>query len=502
MKKDRTYIAIDLKSFYASVECAYRGLDPMTTNLVVADETRTPKTICLAVSPSLKAFGISGRARLFQVIQRVEDVNEGRRCAAPGRELTGGSVNADELAENPKLAVEFIAARPRMAAYIAESTKIYEIYLRYFAPESIHVYSVDEVFIDYTEYEQLYGCSARAFASRVIREVQDETGVPAVAGIGSNMYLAKVALDILAKHADPDEHGVRIAELDERSYREKLWDHEPLTDFWRVGRGIARKLKRHGMDTMGDVALCSVDNEEVLYGLFGKNAELLIDHAWGWEPCTIAEIQAYQPKGSSLGSGQVLREPYEADKARIVLREMADELALDLVRKKKCTDQIIIAIGYDAENLKDGRTTDYTGPVERDFYGRDVPKSSHASRNLGGFTASGQEIMRAAGELFDEKAVPGLTIRRLYITANHVMDEEEVQKNGPQARQLDMFTNYETVKEQTEKQKADREKERRLQETVLALRSRFGNAAVVRGMSLEEGATGLERGRQIGGHRA
>lgn len=500
---ERSYIAIDLKSFYASVECAHRKLDPMTTNLVVADESRTAKTICLAVSPSLKALGISGRARLYQVMQRVEEVNEERRIKAPGRTLSGGSADAEALAKDSSLAVEFIAARPRMAAYISVSTKIYEIYLKYFAPESIHVYSIDEVFIDYTEYAHLYGCDARAFASRVIREVQAKTHVPAVAGLGTNMYLAKVALDILAKHAEPDEHGVRIAALDEHSYREQLWDHQPLTDFWRVGRGIGRKLRRHGMETMGDVALCSVNNEDVLYGLFGKNAELLIDHAWGWEPCTIAEIQAYQPKGSSLGSGQVLREPYEPAKARIVLREMADEVALDLLCKGLCTDQLILHIGYDVENLKDAqRASQYAGPVTTDFYGREVPKSTNGSQNLDAFTCSSNEIMEAAGQLFDATAVPGLLIRRMSLTANHVMPETEIAVQQPQIRQMDLFTDYEALRAQHEERDAKKARERRMQETILELRKRFGHAAVVRGMSLEEGATGLERGRQIGGHRA
>lgn len=475
----------------------------MTTNLVVADESRTPKTICLAVSPSLKALGIAGRARLFQVIQRVEEINADRRRAAGGT-LAGSSTDGNVLASSPELAVDFIAARPRMAAYIDVSTKIYEIYLRYFGPESIHVYSVDEVFIDYTDYKHLYGPSARAFASRLIREVQTETSVPAVAGLGTNMYLAKVALDILAKHAEPDEHGVRIAALTERSYREKLWDHQPLTDFWRVGRGTARKLRRHGMDTMGDVALCSAGNEEVLYSLFGKNAELLIDHAWGWEPCTIADIQAYQPKGSSLGSGQVLREPYDASKARIVLREMADELALDLVRKGKCTDQLFVYIGYDAQNLRDEQlAAQYQGPVRNDFYGRKVPKGAHASLSLPGFTCSSREIMEAAGQLFDEAVNPQLLIRRMSLTANHVVDEAALKERAvPESQQMDLFTDYEELHEQNRKADEERRRERRMQETILELRSRFGNTAIIRGMSLEEGATGLERRRQIGGHRA
>lgn len=498
---NKAYIAIDLKSFYASAECAARGLDPMTTHLVVADESRTPKTICLAVSPSLKALGIGGRARLYQVIERVDEINEERRLKAPARVLGGGSADAGELAQFPEKAVEFVAARPRMSMYMQVSTDIYRIYLRYFAPESMHVYSVDEVFIDYTDYAALYGLSARAFASRVIREIQAETSIPAVAGIGTNLYLAKVALDIQAKHAAPDEYGVRIAELDELTYRKTLWDHQPLTDFWRVGRGIAKKLTSHGMETMGDVALCSSQNEEVLYSMFGKNAELLIDHAWGWEPCTMEDIHAYVPKGSSLGSGQVLREPYTKDKARIVLCEMADELALELVSRGMCTDQLVIGVGYDVQNLREQeRAALCRDSISEDFYGRKVPKSTHGSSNLGRPTASGRRLMEAAAVLFDKVAADGLLIRRINITANHVVPEQEANRESD-ARQMDMFSDFVELA-QEKKKRQDEERERKLQNTILALRKQYGNTAVMRGLSLEEGATGMERGRQIGGHRA
>ena len=376
--KERAYIAIDLKSFYASVECIQREKDPMTTNLVVADESRTEKTICLAVSPSLKSFGIPGRPRLFEVVQKVKEVNALRAAKVPGRQLQGGSSDYLELKAHPEMAVEYIVAKPQMAMYMETSTAIYNIYLKYIAPEDIHVYSIDEVFIDATNYLKLYGLSPRELAMKIILDVLKNTGITATAGIGTNMYLCKVAMDIVAKHIPADENGVRIAELTERTYREKLWDHRPLTDFWRVGRGYSRKLEQHGIYTMGDIARMSLKNEELLYKLFGINAELLIDHAWGWECCTIADIKAYRPQSNSISSGQVLQHPYDFEKAKLVVREMTDLLVLDLVDKGLVTDQIVLTVGYDIENLTDPQRREaYTGPVTTDHYGRKIPKHSH-----------------------------------------------------------------------------------------------------------------------------
>ena len=355
----KQYVAIDLKSFYASVECIERELDPMTTNLVVADASRTEKTICLAVSPSLKAFGVPGRPRLFEVVQKVGEVNALRQSRAPGRTLTGKSWDALQLQADPTLGVDYLVAPPRMAHYMEHSAKIYSIYLKYVAPEDIHVYSIDEVFMDVTPYLRNRGMTAREFTRMIIQDVVDTTGITATAGIGTNLYLCKVAMDIVAKHMEADEYGVRIAELDELSYRRLLWNHRPLTDFWRVGRGYVKRLEKVGLYTMGDVARCSLGrsdefyNEELLYKLFGVNAELLIDHAWGWEPCTIAQIKAYRPQTNSLGSGQVLHCPYTSEKAKLVVREMTDMLVLDLVDKGLVTDQMVLTVGYDIENLTD-----------------------------------------------------------------------------------------------------------------------------------------------------
>ena len=427
--KERTYIAIDLKSFYASVECRERGLDPLDTNLVVADESRTDKTICLAVTPSLKSYGISGRGRLFEVKQRVKEANEGRRHDAPGRKLEGSSHFFSELQSNPELAIDFIIAPPRMAYYMEYSTRIYEVYLKYVAPEDIVVYSIDEVFMDVTDYLNTYRLAPRDLAMKIILDVLETTGITATAGIGTNLFLCKVAMDIVAKHIPADENGVRIAELDEMSYRKTLWAHQPLTDFWRVGRGIAKKLEENGMFTMGDVARCSVHDEDKLYKLFGKNAELLIDHAWGWEPTTIEAIKAYRPSSNSLGSGQVLHQPYEPDKAKLVLREMADLLALDLVDKGLVTDQLVVTIGYDIENLTDPeRKKKYHGTIVKDHYGRQIPKHSHGTQNLGRHTSSTKLILDATSELFDRITNRDLLIRRLNITANHVIDEASAPK--------------------------------------------------------------------------
>ena len=501
--KQRTYIAIDLKSFYASVECRERGLDPMDTNLVVADESRTEKTICLAVTPSLKAYGIPGRARLFEVIQRVDAENAKRRRTAPGHCLTGSSCFSSELKASPALEIRYIVAPPRMAHYMEYSTRIYNIYLKYIAPEDIVVYSIDEVFMDVTGYLDTYGLSARELARTIILDVLQTTGITATAGIGTNLFLCKVAMDIGAKHITPDENGVRIAELDELSFRKSLWDHRPLTDFWRVGPGYARKLERCGLFTMGDVARCSIHNEDLLYSLFGKNAELLIDHAWGWEPCTVAAIKAYKPSNNSLGSGQVLHCPYEHAKARLVVREMAEQLALDLVDKGLVTNQLVLTVGYDIENLTDPvRKRLYRGPVVTDRYGRQIPKHAHGTENLAGYTSSSKQLLESVSALFDRIVQQDLLIRRLNLVANHVISEADARQKEKEPEQLDLFTDYSAVQKEREEQQAEREKERRMQQTMMSIKKKFGKNAILKGMSLEDGATARDRNAQIGGHKA
>ena len=506
--KVRTYIAIDLKSFYASVECMERGLDPLTTNLVVADQSRTEKTICLAVSPSLKSYGIPGRARLFEVVQKVKEVNAKRQSTAPKRQLTGSSTSAPELKANPSLAVDYIVAPPQMAHYMKCSTEIYQVYLKYIAPEDIHVYSIDEVFMDVTNYLDTYGLTPRELAMKMILDVLHTTGITATAGIGTNLYLCKIAMDIGAKHIQPDKNGVRIAELDEMSYRRNLWTHRPLTDFWRVGRGYAKKLEAHGLYTMGDIARCSAGrssdyyNEDLLYKLFGINAELLIDHAWGWEPCTIADIKAYKPESNSIGSGQVLQYPYTNDKAKLVVREMADLLSLDLVEKGLVTDQLTMTIGYDIDNLKDAKiSSGYHGEVTVDRYGRAVPKHAHGTANLEIYTSSTKRIVSAVLELFERITNKGLLVRRIYLTANRVL-EESTAPDKHIVEQLDLFTDYALQQEQQEKEKEAMERERRMQKTVLEIKRRFGKNAILKGMNLEDGATTISRNGQIGGHKA
>ena len=501
--KERTYIAIDLKSFYASVECRERGLDPLDTNLVVADESRTDKTICLAVTPSLKSYGISGRGRLFEVKQRVKEANEGRRHDAPGRKLEGSSHFCSELQSNPELVIDFIIAPPRMAYYMEYSTRIYEVYLKYVAPEDIVVYSIDEVFMDVTDYLNTYKLAPRDLAMKIILDVLETTGITATAGIGTNLFLCKVAMDIVAKHIPADENGVRIAELDEMSYRKTLWAHQPLTDFWRVGRGIAKKLEENGMFTMGDVARCSVHDEDKLYKLFGKNAELLIDHAWGWEPTTIEAIKAYRPSTNSLGSGQVLHQPYESDKAKLVLREMADLLVLDLVDKGLVTDQIVVTIGYDIENLTDPeRKKKYHGTIVKDHYRRQIPKHAHGTANLDGHTSSTRKIMCAASDLFDRIVDKNLLVRRLNIVANHVIPEADAPKTNDGFEQLDLFTDYAALEEKQERERAELEREKKMQQAMLTIKKKFGKNAILKGMNLEEGATAKDRNAQIGGHKA
>lgn len=502
-EKYRQYVAIDLKSFYASVECVERGLDPLTTNLVVADESRTEKTICLAVSPSLKAYGIPGRARLFEVVQKVKQANRERRRLAPDRKLSGSSVSAIEL-ENPALAIDYVIAKPQMAHYMAESTRIYNIYTKYIAPEDIHVYSVDEVFMDVTHYLKTYGMTAHELAMTIIQDVLKQTHITATAGIGTNLYLAKIAMDIVAKHIPADKDGVRIAELDEMSYRRKMWTHRPLTDFWRVGKGYARKLEANNLLTMGDIARRSIDDEDLLYDLFGINAELLIDHAWGWEPCTIADIKAYRPESNSISSGQVLQEPYSFDKAKLVVKEMTDLLVLDLVDKELVTDQMVLTVGYDIENLTDpDRKKNYKGQVTTDFYGRSVPKPAHGSIRLDTPTSSTKRITEAVSELFERIVDKNLLVRRMYVVANDIVSEEQAKKNEADIPiQLDMFTDYEAEAKRQAAENAALEREKRQQHTILEIKRKYGKNAILKGMNLEEGATAKDRNAQIGGHHA
>ena len=582
---ERVYIAIDLKSFYASVECIARGLDPLTTHLVVADAARTEKTICLAVSPSLRTYGIPGRARLFEVVQKVRELNALRLTRARRQSFAGESADTAELAAHPELAITYITARPRMAHYIDASSRIYSIYLRYIAPEDIHVYSIDEVFIDATDYLPLYGLNARELAMKMILEVLRETGITATAGIGTNLYLAKVAMDIRAKHIPADANGVRIAALDEMRYRQLLWDHQPLTDFWRIGRGYAKKLAKVGLYTMGDIARCSIGkadvfhNEDLLYKLFGVNAELLIDHAWGWEPCTMADIKAYRPASSSISSGQVLQSPYPAAKAHLVVCEMAEQLAMDLFEKQLTTDQLVLTVGYDKTSLPAAaRTPAYrqvgnrgqsaaqahstAGEAESvevtiDRYGRTIPKHAHSTVNLPQPTSSVSQIVDALSELYQRIVNPDFTVRRLTLCANHILPEcplaaqrfrsigadhadgnsvsticgarhaadiagharqSQIQKhpqgqNPEEEQQLDLFGFVADGKDifgrdaaETQRQKeaaaAALENERRIQQSLLAIKQKFGKNAVIKGRDLEDGATAMQRNDQIGGHKA
>lgn len=501
---DKKYLCIDLKSFYASVECVERGLDPLKTNLVVADASRTQKTICLAVTPSLKAYGISGRARLFEVEQTVKNINSLRRKKTADNRLTGESYDAIELKQNPLLAVSYIAAPPRMAYYSQYSANIFKIYLKYVAREDILDYSIDEVFMDITEYLKLYKTTAAEFAKKIINDVLTQTGITATAGIGTNLYIAKIAMDVMAKKMPADENGVRIAELDEMSYRRELWTHRPITDFWRVGKGIAKRLEAAYIFTMGDIARASLTGygEDRLYKMLGKNAELLIDHAWGYEPCTLNEIRKYRPESKSLGAGQVLHCPYENDKARLIVQEMLELLALELVEKKLVADQIVLTIGYDIDNLTDPKISEYyKGEITTDFYGRRIPKHAHGTANIGEFTSSAILITKATLELFDDIVDKNLLVRRVNVVANHIIPEEDVPVVN-QTEQLDFFTDYDK-KERDRKLKAEKmKKERKIQEATIDLRHKFGKNAVLRGMNLKEGATTKDRNRQIGGHKA
>jgi len=506
--KNRTYIAIDLKSFYASVECVERGLDPLTTNLVVADASRTEKTICLAVSPSLKSYGIPGRARLFEVVQKVKEVNALRLIKAPGHVFSGSSFDDTKVKSSSDISLDYIAAPPRMAYYLEYSAQIYNIYLKYIAPEDIHVYSIDEVFIDASDYLKTYNLSARELATKMILDVLKTTGITASVGIGTNLYLAKVAMDIQAKKIPINKDGVQIAELDEMSYRRLLWSHHPLTDFWRVGKGYAKKLEEQGLFTMGDIARCSIGkfndhyNEDLLYKMFGINAELLIDHAWGWEPCTIADIKTYKPKTNSIGSGQVLHCGYTFDEAKLIVREMTDLLVLDIVDKRLVTDQLVLTVGYDIENLTNPEIRkSYQGEITTDHYGRSVPKSSHGTANLGRQTSSTKLIMDAVTELFERIVDKSLLIRRVNITANNVVDEITVQ-NTDNSEQLSLFTDYVALQKKKDKEESEFAREKRIQKTILDIKKKYGKNAILKGMNLKEGATTLERNKQIGGHKA
>ena len=499
----RTYIAIDLKAFYASVECMERGLDPLTTNLVVADASRTEKTICLAVTPSLKAYGISGRARLFEVVERVKQVNAERRRKAGC--LSEKSFNANELAADPSREVDYLIAPPRMAKYIQVSTQVYNVYLKYIAPEDIHVYSIDEVMMDVTNYLQTYHMTARELAKVMISDVLHTTGITATAGVGTNLYLCKVAMDIMAKHVQPDKDGVRIAALDEMSYREQLWDHRPLTDFWHVGRGYAKKLEAIGIYTMGDIAKCSIGkpseyyNEELLYQMFGINAELLIDHAWGWEPCRMEDIKAYRPETNSISSGQVLQCPYPYDKARLVVREMAEAVAMDLLEKRLVTDQLTLTVGYDIENTAGGN---FRGEIVTDRYGRKIPKHAHGTANLPRKTSSVRSIMDAILGIYDGKVNPKLSIRRITITANKIVSEDDVPQEVETPVQFNLFDDIAAQEQQHKDEEIRLERERKIQEAMLGIKKKFGKNAILNGGSYLDGATARERNGQIGGHKA
>lgn len=498
-----TYLAIDLKSFFASVECVERGLNPLTTNLVVADASRTEKTICLAVSPSLKAYGLPGRARLFEVVQRVRQINI-ERAKAAGRKVTGKSFHSFELENHPDWVLDYITAPPRMAKYIEYSAKVYSIYLKYIAPEDIHAYSIDEVFIDATPYLKNCASDAHTLAMTIIRDVLQQTGITATAGIGTNLYLAKVAMDIVAKHIPADKDGVRIAELDEHSYRRKLWNHRPLTDFWRVGKGIAGRLEACGIRTMGDLARTSLRHEEVLYRMFGVNAELLIDHAWGHEPCTIAAIKAYRPETNSFSNGQVLQCPYTAQKARIVAMEMAEAMALRLLDKGLVASQVSLWIGYDRNCLDTfEKRLRYEGPVCQDRYGRPVPKPVNGGIRLETHTSSMGIITEAVTTIFDRLVNTSLMIRRLNVTAGGVISEQEAQRRkSMQHEQLELFTDYDELRQRKEAMQATLNKERRMQEAALNIKKTFGKNALLRGLNFAEGATAKERNSQTGGHKA
>jgi len=501
MSMDKIYLCIDLKSFYASVECKERNLDPLKTNLVVADSERTEKTICLAVSPSLKSYGISGRARLFEVVKKIKDVNNERKKNTKGNKLIGKSYNDDELKNNKNLEVDYIIAQPRMSYYMKYSTNIYNVYLKYIAPEDIFVYSIDEVFCDITNYLKYNKMTPREFVTNIIHDVYKTTGITATAGIGTNMYLAKIAMDIVAKHTEPDGYGVRMAELDEMTYRKLLWNHRPLTSFWRVGNGYAKKLEANGMFTMGDVARCSIDNEDLLYKLFGVNAELLIDHAWGWEPCTMKEVKSYKPTRNSISSGQVLHCAYNYEKTRLIIKEMSDSLSLDLVSKNLVTDQLVLTIGYDIENLTNPNIKrKYNGEVTKDVYGRSTPKHAHGTININHKTSSSKIIMENMLILFERIVNKDLLIRRINISANNVVNKESVKDNHIY-QQFDIFTDFDTFDNEMKQERINEKKENKLQNVLIDIKNKYGKNSILKGMNLEDGGTAIERNSQIGGHR-
>ena len=492
---EKVYCCIDLKSFYASVECVERGLNPLKTNLVVADKSRTEKTICLAVSPSLKQYGIPGRARLFEVLSKVKEINKKRRKENGYKKFIGKSVNNDILKNDKTKELDLIIAPPRMAHYIDYSAKIYNIYLKYIAKEDIFVYSIDEVFMDITNYLKYYKLSPKDLITKIIKDVYDTTGITAAGGIGTNLFLAKVAMDVVAKHITPNKFGVRIAELNEMSYRKMLWNHVPITDIWRVGKGISKRLEKYGMYTMGDVARCSINNEDLLYKLFGVNAELLIDHAWGYEPCTIESIKNYKPLAKSISSGQVLQSPYSYDKAKLIVREMADLLALDLVSKKLVSEQLVLTIGYDIENVTD----DYNGSVTIDYYGRAIPKHAHGTINLEYKTSSSKIITEAMIKLYDEIINPKLSVRRVTMAATKLASEEE-EKGKVRYRQLDLFSSLDDENNKLDYDREVLKEENNLQNAMLKIKEKYGKNAILKGMDLEDGATTRDRNRQIGGH--
>ena len=496
-KYDKIYIAIDLKSFYASVECRERGLDPLTTHLVVADSSRTEKTICLAVSPSLKAYGISGRARLYEVVQKVGEINAKRKIENPSHRFTCSSYDDVALKKNKDLELTYIIAPPRMGYYMEYSNKIYNIYLKWFSKEDIYVYSIDEVFIDITHYLKTYKMTPRELVTKVVQNVLDETGITATAGIGTNLYLAKVAMDIVAKHTEADKNGVRIAGLDELAYRKFLWGHRPLTDFWRIGKGISQKLEKHGIFTMGDIARASISDEEILYKLFGINAELIIDHSWGYEPCTMESIKSYKPITNSISSGQVLHCPYTYEKARLIVKEMTELLTLDLVQKNLVTSKLVLTVGYDVDNLKNTEISrQYFGDVTLDFYGRKVPKHAHGTINIDHKTSSTKIILQAMLDLYDEIINKKLLIRRIYVTAEDVVNEEDY-RNIKSYEQMNLFIDYSEVERQRKKEAI----EKSLQKAVINIKSKYGKNAILKGMNFMEGGTTISRNGQIGGHK-
>lgn len=495
------YCCIDLKSFYASVECVERNLNPLQTNLVVADKSRTEKTICLAVSPSLKAYGISGRSRLFEVVQKVKEINYNRKFKAINHKFEGKSFDDMDLKKNPNLELDYIAAPPRMGLYMKYSTKIYDIYLKYVAPEDIYAYSIDEVFCDITNYLKTLKMTPKQLVTTMIQDVYKQTGITATGGIGTNMYLAKIAMDIEAKHVKPNENGVRIAELNEMSYRKLLWNHRPITDFWRVGKGYAKRLEANNIFTMGDVAKCSIENEELLYKLFGINAEFLIDHAWGYEPCTMKDIKSFKPATNSLSSGQVLHCPYNYEQTKLIVKEMTDLLVLDLVEKHLVTDQLVLTIGYDIDNIINPEIKNsYTGEIVTDRYGRKIPKHAHGTINLKTKTSSTKLIMEAIEELYDRIINKNLLVRRINVVANNVVNESEIE-NNTKDEQISLFIDYKKQEQEKAKEIKERKEENNLQHAIIDIKRKYGKNAIIKGMNLEQGGTTIQRNSQIGGHK-